>query len=290
MKTLDVQVRPRPRLRIYLQLARARSSLTAALYCFLGAYLGAGFGGMLSVRVTTAAAVVALAAAFGFTMNDICDAEADRLGRPSRPIPAGRISMDAARRYALVLALGTLLSAYWLGAGLMAFAACTLAAGALYALRLKGTLLLGNALIALLDASVLLYGSLAAGAVTAETWMGCMLAFVYVLAQEVLFAAKDEKTDRMAGIRTTAVRLGERTTLRLFAVLAFVYTAAAFLPVALGFASRLYLVAVVLLTAAPLLWIAAYLALRPGHGAVQMADRCIKYLWVSGIIPILLLR
>lgn len=50
----------------------------------------------------------------GMSLNDLCDVEDDRLRRPSRPLPAGRVSLENARLLTIVL--------FAIGMGLLAVA------------------------------------------------------------------------------------------------------------------------------------------------------------------------
>jgi 4-hydroxybenzoate polyprenyltransferase len=83
-------------------------------------------------------AMTALQAAIG-AVNDLADAEADAVAKPSKPIPAGLVTRRSAAALAIgALALGLGLSAPS-GWGTVAIAAAGLAVGLAYDLWLKGT-------------------------------------------------------------------------------------------------------------------------------------------------------
>lgn len=89
-------------LKAYLDLCRV-SNLPTVWSNVLAACLLAG-GGRVEAG---SAALVALSLSFfylaGMALNDLCDREYDRVHRPSRPIPSGRIPAAGARRLTLYL-------------------------------------------------------------------------------------------------------------------------------------------------------------------------------------------
>lgn len=75
------------------------------------------------------------------TLNDIVDAPQDAGGRPHKPIPSGRVGLQAARAVAVASAIGGLVLAATGGLALIALAGVVLGIGAWYDLRAKGTTL-----------------------------------------------------------------------------------------------------------------------------------------------------
>jgi 4-hydroxybenzoate polyprenyltransferase len=172
----------------------------------------------------------------------------------------------------------------------VAIASLAIVASALYSLRWKNTLLLGNASVAVVVAAVLPYGALAAGAITPAVWIAALLTGLYVLAQEALFTLEDEATDRAAGLATTATRLGAPRAVRWVRALFAAFAVAALLPWWLGVASDRYALAVAALTVAPTLALIWQLRgpLRPL--AVAGAARTSRYVWLTSFVPLVLLR
>src|SRR5215217_3452217 len=100
------------------RITRPRISLQAALSAFLGSYLSGIGVPIFSARVVIAALAMGLVCAFGFVINDYCDADKDNISKPHRPIPAGLVSRRTALGLAIFLAtLAFLLSCtlgFWL--------------------------------------------------------------------------------------------------------------------------------------------------------------------------------
>jgi 4-hydroxybenzoate polyprenyltransferase len=273
-----------------LELVRIDKPVAAAIYALLGAYLGAPPGGMWSAGAPLAAAVVGLVTAFGLVINDYCDVAVDSIGKPHRPIPSGRVPRRVAGNFAWTLAGAALALSAALGFALAVFALGAVVLSAAYSYRLKSTLLLGNATVALLVTALLVYGALAVGEVTAAVWMAALFTFPYIVAQEALFNLEDEEEDRAAGLRTTATQLGGARTARLVQAILLLVIAIAAAPWLLGAASTTYLVALLVCVLLPVSGL-VYLLRRPlSRPAVARAVRLSRLVWVTSLVPVALLK
>ena len=142
-------------LRSYAELLRLSNLPTVVPNVLTGCALGAGRGEMPWQALMFCTGGVVLLYAGGMALNDAADAEVDRVDRPERPIPSGRISRGWAYKIA-----GTALAAGWL----------LLCAGA------SGSSLAASALVAVIIAYDLLH-KLQAWAVVL---MGLARGLVYV--------------------------------------------------------------------------------------------------------------
>jgi geranylgeranylglycerol-phosphate geranylgeranyltransferase len=265
-------------------------SVIAACYTLLGAYLAGGVSRVFTARVVTAAVVVALALAYSFAINAYCDEEADRLNEPGRAIPSGRVSRRTARRVALVLVLLALAASLILGPLMELVALGTLLLSTLYSFRLKSTVLLGNAVIGLLNGSIVVYGALAAGHVALTVWLVALLVFMGTLAQEILYTVRDREGDARAGITTISTRYGEQVAVRAFQIAAFCFVGAAVLVWIAGVASPRYIFALLPCTMLPMAFDVVLLGQRRTKRRVLLALRVINLVWVTSLIPILFFR
>jgi geranylgeranylglycerol-phosphate geranylgeranyltransferase len=276
--------------RALLELVRFDRTVAASLYTLLGAYLAADAARLLSSEVARAALVVGLVVAFGFAINDCCDVEVDTLGRPGRPIPSGRVSRRFAIAFAWSLAAAALAVAATLGPWLALYAAGTLALSAAYSFRLKSTLLLGNAAMAVLVSAIPLFGALAAGGATVAVASAALMIFPFVFAQEVLYNIEDEEQDRRAGLKTTATRLGPAGALRVVRWLGAAFVAVAILPWALGLASDPYLFAILICSVLPTIAVLVVLSVRTNDLAIARSVTTTRLIWVSSVLPLVLLK
>lgn len=190
----------------------------------VGAGLAVGAGARLTgtpptLRWLAPMTLAFLLAAAGNVDNDVHDLLADSINRPSRPLPAGHLSLPAARWLGRALAAGALLLAFSLGAVPTAGALAALLLTAWYTRRLKSYPLVGPLLVGLVTAFALGYGGLVGGD------LGAVLAPTAALGlffggREVVKTMYDIAGDRAAGVRTAATAWRPDTALR-FATLLF---------------------------------------------------------------------
>ncbi|MGB0714872.1 MAG: UbiA family prenyltransferase [Phycisphaerae bacterium] len=92
------------RVRVYFELARVPNSVTASADSLAGYLIVAGSDASVLVALLLMLSSFLLYAG-GVILNDVADVERDRLTRPDRPIPAGRISLVESRTLAVVAML-----------------------------------------------------------------------------------------------------------------------------------------------------------------------------------------
>ncbi|MDD1678869.1 MAG: geranylgeranylglycerol-phosphate geranylgeranyltransferase [Methanomicrobiales archaeon] len=194
----------------FLEITRPVNSLVAGLAAVLGYLIATG---TVTAQALILLPIVAFITAAGNVLNDYYDAGIDRVNRPDRPIPSGRVSRENARIYALVLflignALCLLTNVLCL---IIAVANSLILVG--YAWRLKKVPGSGNLAVAYLTGSIFLFGGAFVG------WEGLVRNFTVfaitllaTLCRELWKAAEDVEGDRTGGARTIPVRLGVRTT------------------------------------------------------------------------------
>ena len=150
-------------LRALCDLARPINGFITALSVAVGGLCAQG--PILADAVFLAALSAVWINAAGNAFNDLFDVDIDRINRPQRPLPAGRITPQTA---ALFAAFCTLIGIS-LGAAVSAqhalWAAGISALLVLYSLSLKTSMLWGNGLVGLISAAAFPYGALACGSV-----------------------------------------------------------------------------------------------------------------------------
>ncbi len=191
----------------WVKLARLQNAAVAAGGVWLGhaclpgpvAWRAAGLGSL----------AMALLAAAGNMHNDFHDLAADRVNRPDRPLPSGRIAPRSALAaaillYAAAVATGTALGPsegfLTAGMGLLLW---------IYNAQLKGTPVWGNLAVSLLCALSIYLPEL--GRHPDFTLMPILFAFFTTLAREVAKDAEDVDGDRAQGAVTLPIRWGMGT-------------------------------------------------------------------------------
>jgi 4-hydroxybenzoate polyprenyltransferase len=259
--------------------------------CLLDALVTAGIALLAEAPASTAAvlglAMFCLQASIG-AVNDLADLEADRRGKPAKPLAAGLVSVGTARLLAaagLVLGLG-LSIALRPGLGLIALAGLGL--GYAYDLRLKASSwswlpFAGG--VGLLPVYAW-FG--AGGEVPPALWILVPTAVLGGAALALANQLADDERDRLSGVRTTVARLGPARAWRWSAVLHGVVTGIALVsllvlgagPAALGLA----------LLASCLIVAGVWLGRSPAAGRRERAWElqaiglaCLGLAWLGGL-------
>ncbi len=139
--------------------------------------------------------------AAGNIINDYFDAEIDRINKPERVLPAGKLSPNSALLlYVLFSIIALLLSAEInLSAFLIVVFACLMLF--LYSYKLKKIILMGNLTVAFFTGLAFIFGGVAVGNWQAGIFPA-LFAFFVNLIREIVKDAEDVKGDKMAGVIT----------------------------------------------------------------------------------------
>jgi len=273
-----------------IRLIRLHSCLQAALYALLGFLLSDGPLQHFSPRATSAALSVMLVAASGFALNDWADVNVDAISHPNRALPSGRLSRRGAAITSFSAAALAFVAAWPLGMWSVTLVAINLLVSGAYSVVLKGRLFLGNFAVAYLNATILIFGGMAAGRLTPTAWLVSGLAFVFTCAQEVLYNISDYEADVQLGVRTTAVRLGKAGSIQLFSALVLFLALACVAAAAVSSRPTPYLLALGLFTILPFAYILSLL--RPTMSAHRLNRACLMMgaVRIASLAPALLWR
>jgi len=128
-----------PRLRDLLGLVRVSSFATPAFDVVSGAAIASAATETPIAPIRTGFLAVGSVLLYwtGLIVNDLADLEKDRVERPGRPLPSGRVSIRFARRLAVVLAAGPLAIGAVAGFAVWVCVAATLVAVLVYDLFAK---------------------------------------------------------------------------------------------------------------------------------------------------------
>lgn len=139
--------------------------------------------------------------AAGNIINDYFDVEIDRINKPERVLPAGKLSPNSALLlYVLFSVIALLLSAEInLSAFLIVVFACLMLF--LYSYKLKKIILMGNLTVSFFTGLAFIFGGVAGGNWKAGIFPA-LFAFFVNLIREIVKDAEDVKGDKMAGVIT----------------------------------------------------------------------------------------
>lgn len=221
----------------YLEMARPVNLLLGIISIFLGAFLTGTLEPLQNVILACLSGMLIMAA--GNVLNDFFDLEIDRVNKAHRPLPAQKVTPDAARNFSIILfALGNFLSIFitWYSLGM----ALVVSAGLfLYNFKLKRTVLLGNLTVSLIAACAFVYGGLAVGHWRA-TMIPAGLAFLFHLGREIIKDIEDRQADRSKSAQTLPVRFGIPAALSAASVVFAILILFTFLPYLLKIYSAAY--------------------------------------------------
>ncbi len=242
------------RLTSYIALTRPVNCLIAAASIFLGAFVTGTIDPFW--RICIASLSGSFIAAGGNAVNDYCDIDIDRINRPLRPIPSGKISRHQALILGTVLlAVGAILG-WTLGwkTGLIASASSVILI--LYSKYLKGMVLVGNISVGLIASLAFLYGGLAFGRFR-STLIPAWFAFLFHLGREIIKDVEDMEGDRAGHAQTLPIRYGERTSLAIASIVFVLLIISTLIPFFLRIYGAVYLWVVVFGVDCPLMYVIA---------------------------------
>lgn len=192
-----------------IEITRPHNLAVAALAILAGWAIA---GGTTTAKLVWAIAAGALVAAAGNVVNDYFDADIDRINKPRRPIPSGRLSRRQSRDLAITLCVTALLAGAAAGREMLLAVLVWMVVLHQYSRRLKPRFLWGNLAVSLVCASGFVVGAWLAGDVRPSI-LPAFLAFLFLMGREIVKDVEDLPGDSAHGARTLARRLGERRAL-----------------------------------------------------------------------------
>ncbi len=209
------------RWRLYWELARPFTLIAPALGMFTGSVIALGappavpLGAWVVAKIASGTMMAAVLNAASNTLNQVTDLEADRINKPGRPIPSGRIgSAEAVKAAGALYAAAFLLAAVagpqcvWL-AGIAALLTVLYSAPPF---RLKAVPYLANVVIAVPRGVLLKVAgwSCVRDFGRAEPWYIGLVFGLFLLGATTTKDFADARGDAAAGFRTLPVVLGPK--------------------------------------------------------------------------------
>jgi geranylgeranylglycerol-phosphate geranylgeranyltransferase len=177
-------------------------AILADLHFFSSQWLGVLYGFATGFMLTAAS----------MTINDYYDRAIDAINEPGRPIPSGVISEREGLFFLFVLSLVGFLFAYFTSVICLTVAVISWIVVVTYVTVGKRTGLPGNLLVSTCVAIPFLYGSIAViGMVPLRVVFFALMAFLSNTGREITKGIVDVKGDSAEGVKTLAVRYGEKS-------------------------------------------------------------------------------
>jgi len=158
---------------------------------------------------------------FANAHNDIIDFEIDKINRPKRPLPSGKVSIKAAYRLLGILFFFTMI--FSLLAGLKFVFLFLVAAFLCFAYNrfLKGLPLVGNLVVALLSTMPVAIPIMNFGLPQPKLSMLAFLAFMLTFAREITKDIEDMEGDKSKNLKTLPLLVGINLSLALVFIIHF---------------------------------------------------------------------
>jgi geranylgeranylglycerol-phosphate geranylgeranyltransferase len=166
-----------------------------------------------------------LVAAGGNIVNDIFDIEIDRINRPHRALPSGRMTIKQAWIYTAILSVIAVILSLFIGIWSAAIVIIFEIIGYAYAAKGKTLGLVGNFMVAFSFAFGLIFGSFiyseAVGilVIPVPSWLFFITAFMILQARETIKGAEDVEGDSLRDVRTIARVYGYKAAAGIGAIL-----------------------------------------------------------------------
>jgi geranylgeranylglycerol-phosphate geranylgeranyltransferase len=262
-------------------------------FAFAAVWLGAFVGGndfcYYDPKLLAFSTATVLILSAGNGINDFFDLQIDRINRPARPLPSGRISRkSAAMIFTVMMVVGVAL-AFTAGSalGLVAiFAGLTLF---FYSIKLKAVPLLGNTAVGLLTALTFISGGMIAGGVR-EAAVPAVFAFLFTVSRELFKDIQDMPGDKALGIGTAPLVWGIRPAWNLasgFLAAGVVYSP---IPWLIQGYNLIYLVIMLAGVDVMLIYGVAKLGKTPHPESARKMQQLLKYTIIIGFAAIFLGR
>lgn len=178
-------------------------------------------GTLPNQKIFLAAFVAAIVLASGNIYNDITDIEIDKINRPDRPLPSGKIKSNEA--YILyffftAIAVGCAFLLDSIASIIVLFSILLLI---IYSKILKRIPILGNFTIALLAGLVFIFGGVVVHNPAAAI-IPAVFAFLINLIREIVKDMEDVDGDKKVGIKTFPIAFGYQKSKYLILILSFI--------------------------------------------------------------------
>ncbi|BDC19666.1 UbiA family prenyltransferase [Acidianus sp. HS-5] len=220
----------------YLKLVRIHNVIGAAIGDFTG-YVVSSAWNFNFEKLIISLIVVSLVAAGGYAINDVYDVEIDKINKPDRPLPSGKISI----KNAVILSYSTMVIgsgiAFVLGIFQGLLAILTSVALLYYAKSLKKQGLPGNMIVATTTALSIFYGGIAyfEGNWLVRVIIPTAYSFLLTLGRELVKGIEDYEGDKKYGVKTLATTKGIKFTWSTSRIILILMLIISPLPMLLGF-------------------------------------------------------
>ena len=239
-------------------------------------WLGILYGFLTGFMLTAASMVI----------NDYYDRAIDAVNEPSRPIPSGLVSVREALAFVFALSVVGFAFAYFTSVLCLVVAVISWVVVVAYVTVGKRSGLPGNFLVSTCVAIPFIYGSIIViNTVRISVILFTLMAFLSNTGREITKGIVDVKGDKAEGIKTLAVRYGEKNAA--VAAALFYVSAVALTPIPWLWTPRLvsfWFIPIVLVTDIGLVACSAFLLRDSSRESARKIKKLVLLLFVVGLL------
>lgn len=267
----------------FFKLARPLNALAGCMAVFVSGYL-AGF--QVWWPVIMAMFSISFLSFAAYAWNDYSDLEIDRVNKPERPLPTGKISQRGAICFSVACSAISILTALFINQAALLIVIGLNILVYLYSWKLKCTVLVGNITVAAIIASSVIIGGLAAGNI-GPVLIIYVIVFIANLGREILKTMADYRGDLEHNCRTVSTAWGVKTAGQLVITILGISALAATAVYFIESYSIIYL-AVIVLGIYPLYIYIAIIINNASFKTLEYASRLMKYSFFIWLLALFL--
>jgi len=266
-----------------LQLLRIHNVLGSSLGAITGFLIASNWALDKLQNLILSAIIVGLTSAGGYVVNDIYDIEIDKINKPNRPLPSGRIGIKEAWYITLISFIASIILSFFLNNILLIIITLLVIISLyLYAKEIKRSGFWGNLIVATDSALVFLYGALSYTqdfSKVLPSIVPFLYSFLLTISREIIKGIEDYHGDKAHNVMTLPVRLGIVRAWRLSKIMLIFIILISPLPIIIFHFNIFYLILVLIVDLFILLVILS-------KEDISSASRARGYLKVSALVGI----
>ena len=229
----------------------------------------------------------ALVNAGGNIINDYFDIEIDKINRPDRPLPSGKISLKNALSFYIYISLFAFVIVNKINILAFSIVVVTSVMMFLYSYKLKGIPLVGNIVVSFFTGLAFLFGSVVVGNIYCGI-IPALFAFLISLMRELVKDIEDIEGDKSVRISTYPIKYGVDKTVNIIIVIGVILMIATTIPFLLKIYNWYYFIFVSLFVNSLLVFSAHTLKNNTSQKSLRLASNLLKLGMIFGVVSIFL--
>lgn len=178
------------------------------IFGMMGVLLGGVIISDLNFDVFIGMVSIAFFIMASFVFNDIKDVKIDRVNKPGRVLPGNVISLKGARMITFLSLFLSLVMGFMVNRAFFVGIVIAGVVSVYYSMKKKD--IFSSVLTAILFASVIIFGGLAAGELRKVSYHFFIFVMIFIFAREIIKDIEDIKGDRKYGLKTIPIVYGLR--------------------------------------------------------------------------------